>query len=345
MIFSCSKNSVSDSDSENAIKLSKEWYLKINKNSITELTGTNGQSKKVEFSVQWDVAKDYFLGAKEYLVVAPVKLNNNFGDLNDRLFLLIRMSKNEFNQILIYDKDREFQKNDITGVELLKFYDNSKRIVNSHVKKIFTSQVSRNTKLMLTNPGSGDGCIDWYWTVYAYDSDGNPLYVISETFLYQTCPNQPGGDGPTPPDIDELPEPNVSFGEPDATELSVTLESSTAVEKNYMVSWYFYKVNGESLKFKSFEKIKLTPEPIGLPWVVSSIKHISQSLEGTIERQSVSCILNWAEGTVIEQGAYGKMQLSFKDKREYTYKGVLRTRFSEDFKASRAWGTHDLLGD
>ncbi|NQX31802.1 hypothetical protein HQN85_08700 [Pedobacter boryungensis] len=208
-----------------------------------------------------------------------------------------------------------------------------------------TATLKINGKVMSDEGGGGMSdeptCTDWYWVEPIYDGNGN---IIGEvwTYLNRTCSTTGGGDGGS--GSENEPEPIVEFGEADDTPIGATIEESSSEQKIVNVSWYCYKVNGKNLRFKSYEKVKIEPPIMGTQWLVADITHTSMSPEGSIEGQGISPILNWSQGETTMNSAWAKMKLNFKDKRTYYWKGILRTRYSPDINAARAWGIYELIG-
>lgn len=185
-------------------------------------------------------------------------------------------------------------------------------------------------------------CIDWYLVTRIYIN--GVLQETVEEYMYTTC-----GDDQylMPTNLDPDPDSyfdyndniNINFGEADDEGISIVPEVASTGEKKYVVSWYPYKAEGGTLKFKSFERIKL----LGLlgNWTVDDVSHISLNPEGVVNGQNVEAVLNYSDDISTEYWA--KMKLSFKDKRTYMKRGVSQVSISDDVVAQRAWGVPELL--
>lgn len=242
---------------------------------------------------------------------------------------MIYKSANAFASHVLYNKENGYFDNNLTA-DVIEKLNISPKPVNK----------------VMGVPGNGGGengnCTDWYLTVYALDEYGNPLYIISESYLYTTCDN---GGGPEDPDDPEEPQPTINFGEPDDTSISIDLVENLTESKIYHVSWYFYKVPNENLNFKSYEKITVKRNFIGPGWFIYGISHMSISPEGSITGQTASCVLNWTQGEINDIATWVKMTINFKDKRFYNYKGTPVAVYSNDIISSRTWGVGDLTAN
>lgn len=335
LLFSSCKKEI---NKEDFLAQAKEWYLKSNTDSKVSLKSSNNILENIITRFEWGKSKSFILSEGKEVAVVPMQVSTtNKSNLQGCYLLLIYKDTNDnYTSQVVYNRDKDYF-NALTNSIVESSFKTAEK--NKTIKPLSEIGSKSKDKTMLIK--DEPNCIDWYWTVYALDEYGNPLYIISETYLYTTCPDGVSDPQPEP----EEPEPIVEFGEPDDTPIGITTEQSSEGKKIFNVSWYCYKISGRTLRFKSYEKIETVRDIMGPNWLISNITHSNITPEGTIDGQTASCILNWSQGETNMTSTWAKMTLNFKDKRTLIYRGVLRTHYSPDITASRSWGVGDLINN
>lgn len=335
--ISCKKDQAADNPVEDA----KSWYLKATANTKSNLKSNRGAVKNITQDIQWDDAKLYNLEDGTEVLGTPMVITLDKGvKAKGSYMLFISKNNGAYSSLVAYNENKDYFNGSLTALAVQNIYKNTLELSLAH-KDMSVSRSNSNPNNKLMTLPAGGYCIDWYLTTYMYDEWGNIVEILSEIYLYTTCPEEGGGGGGgVDPDPEPEPEPTFTWGEVDDSDgFNTLLSIDTVGSEIHNINWTCYKINGNQLWFQSYEKVYIKKINAVVTDMYQFDKTVHQNITATGELdsgQSAELLLNVA--TDLSTPEYAQMELSVKERRTITQNNKTTVKISGSATArSKAW--------
>jgi hypothetical protein len=316
-VLSCKKDL--DRESKSTLAEAKLWYLDPSRKSSTVLTTSSNFEQTVKIDVLWAKAKLFIINGNEEVVGVPLDVAlPKAHKAKGSSILFLKKSNQGYKSDIIYDDTMDFINSPLNNKMAEEFYSKATIESNKYNRSARTSPISRSKSKQMLLPGDGSGsgenCVDWYLTVYALDEQGNPIYIIAETFLQRTCDDDNGGG----PSIGTEPENDCSDAIESLTANSISQNvSSTILEANATTrkkeyQWKF--LQGVLWHYVSLEEG--VHKKVGTEWQWQSLTHKRVFRQGTTIGGTLTMTTNNATATLGIYNAGMTINYDFKAETE-----------------------------
>ena len=306
--LSCKKdNAVAD-----PAKDAKSWYLKSTANTNSILKSNRGDVKNITLDIQWSDAKLYNLEDGTEVVGTPMVITSKKGiRASGSYMLLISKTNGAYSSLIAYNENKDYFKRSLTDLAVQNIYKTALELILTH-KDISASPSNSNPNNKLMTVPAGGYCIDWYMTTYVYDSWGNIVEILSETYLYTTCTEE-GGGGVVPEPED--PDPNCtnatgSISSEQASEnLSSALGEESAGKRPAEYKWVFLKNTFGLWKYISTEDG--IHKKVGSNWQWDTLTHRDIARSGLVVGATITTTITHTNAIVGTYAAGMELTYSF----------------------------------
>lgn len=308
--ISCKKDQAVDSPVEDA----KSWYLKATANTKSSLKSNRGIIQNITQDIQWNYAQSYTLEDGTEVLGAPVVITLEKGiKAKGSYMLLISKTNGSYSSLVAYNENKDYFNGSLNVSAVQKIYKNTLELSLTH-KDTSVSRSNSNPNNKLMTVPAGGYCIDWYLTTYLYDEWGNVVEILSEIYLYTTCPEEGGGGGGVDPQPED-PDPNCtnatgSISSEEASQnFSNAIGAESAGKRPAEYKWVFLKNAYGLWKYISTEDG--VHKKVGSNWQWDTLTHRDIARSGLVVGATITTTITHSNATIGTYAAGMELTYSF----------------------------------
>jgi hypothetical protein len=270
----------------------------LQKNAPSEI-GTKANKEvmaTISPEVNWSKSKTYLLEDGTELTTSPMSIEIDGAAKPKGSFLLLIYKKGDkYESLVAYNENKDYFQKSFSKPEIQVIFGST--LAKNLEKTVYKKGINAQVKV---RPNEPPVCYDAYWVTYIEDAYGNPIEILSVTYLYTWCEDGSGGSGTDPGGETDQEAINRLMKEMEPIESSGGVTSSfggSTGDPNERLENYEWGIAGNPLSgylVVSHETGK--HKKVGGEWEWDSLQHMNFAVNNKPTWMEVDVTLN---GTAI----------------------------------------------